>query len=475
MQFYDESQRILSTKKFNLRQWNTSDPLLKQIIETDGRANPKDDVSILGIKWNSADDVLQAKQLRAPSFGPLTSKRDIVAYCASLYDPLGYYSPIQVRAKLIIQQLWLTNHSWDKPIESELLPIWQNTAEDLRTITDYKMNRKYFADKPTNVETHTFTDASTKAYGAAVYLVSDKESALAIAKTRIAPISKQKLTLPRLELMGVLIGTRLAQFVEHRYVNTTENPADLVTRGVSPTELIISKYWWQGPKWLTNKDNWPICDLFEPAKQKSNRHVKHNTTSEITSSESNVLHAVTTSPNFDRDEITAHFESATISEHFKVNSAEPKVIPKVASFNADAVFHIDSYRNLSHLMRVTAYVLRFIKVLKTRLNLNAPIVSDTENSAQKSTPDANEMITAEQLWIKSIKRQYYGELIDCLVKNNSHLGALRKQLKLFVDDNQLIRAGGRIQNANLPINTIHPLLLPGKHQYTTLVIRDAHV
>ena len=35
--------------------------------------------------------------------------------------------------------------------------------------------------------------------------------------------------------------------VTFRYVPTKENPADIATRGLTPTELSIAKLWWKSP------------------------------------------------------------------------------------------------------------------------------------------------------------------------------------------------------------------------------------
>ncbi len=35
-----------------------------------------------------------------------------------------------------------------------------------------------------------------------------------------------------------------------RHVRTEENPADLASKGVSPSDLIHSTLWWNGPPWL---------------------------------------------------------------------------------------------------------------------------------------------------------------------------------------------------------------------------------
>nr|CAI5826141.1 unnamed protein product [Callosobruchus analis] len=52
---------------------------------------------------------------------------------------------------------------------------------------------------------------------------------------------------------------RMTEFHQWRYVPTHLNPADLVSRGVTPHELINgSNLWWNGPTFLTeNSCNWP--------------------------------------------------------------------------------------------------------------------------------------------------------------------------------------------------------------------------
>ena len=38
--------------------------------------------------------------------------------------------------------------------------------------------------------------------------------------------------------------------MQWRHVPTTENPADVASRGVSPGALIGHSLWWKGPQWL---------------------------------------------------------------------------------------------------------------------------------------------------------------------------------------------------------------------------------
>ena len=44
-----------------------------------------------------------------------------------------------------------------------------------------------------------------------------------------------------------------------RHIPSEENPADLVTRGVTLSKLVSLNYWWQGPSFLVQDDSmWPI-------------------------------------------------------------------------------------------------------------------------------------------------------------------------------------------------------------------------
>lgn len=43
-----------------------------------------------------------------------------------------------------------------------------------------------------------------------------------------------------------------------------------------------------------------------------------------------------------------------------------------------------------------------------------------------------------------------------------------------MDDEGLLRVGGRITHSNLPADEMHPILLPGKHHVAVLLIRHHH-
>ncbi|VDI73295.1 Hypothetical predicted protein [Mytilus galloprovincialis] len=62
--------------------------------------------------------------------------------------------------------------------------------------------------------------------------------------------------------LNVFVKNRIAEIKAHKdvkfmYVNTMENPADVATRGTTASKLKNDSLWWHGPKWLNyDTQNW---------------------------------------------------------------------------------------------------------------------------------------------------------------------------------------------------------------------------
>lgn len=128
---------------------------------------------------------------------------------------LTHLSPVTIKAKLFVHELWQRNVEWDELLPPELVTIWLNIAKAIQDITTTSLSRYPFSPQninPSSIQLHVFADASTKAYGAVSYLSNGTEVSIVIAKSRVAPLKKLKL--PQLELVTALTGTRLANFVQ---------------------------------------------------------------------------------------------------------------------------------------------------------------------------------------------------------------------------------------------------------------------
>ena len=251
------------------------------------------------------DQLSLIPKMTEPMVSKLITKREVLQESSKVFDPMGFATPVTIRSKLLMQKLWKTQIDWDVPLEADLSNEWMSITQDMNQLHNIFINRRYTPRTfdHTKVELHTFTDASTKAYGAITFFNSDGHVTSIMAKARVAPLKST--TLPRLELMAAVTGARITKFVmtslnlksirtyvwtdsqivlywtqsskklppfvahcveeihqlipmaSWKYCPTNENPADLLTRGLSYDQLASSKLWWHGPDWLPHQDKWP--------------------------------------------------------------------------------------------------------------------------------------------------------------------------------------------------------------------------
>lgn len=309
LQYYTQARKILGQANFNLRLWSSNSNSLQKVTTEDKTIDPNTSVGILGLRWNTATDTLSLAPKVLPS-ASFISKCDVLQSSSQIYDPLGWATPVTIKAKILLQEVWQRKTSWDDPLDSDLHNKWLSLREDFLTLPSLTIPRAYFSPSLTSAQIsniYIFTDASTKAYGAVVYLSKANQTCLAMSKSRVAPV--KSVTLPKLELMAAVMGTRLAKFIQssitrhrhdppirihlwtdsqivlhwinknnssktfisHRvteivksfpvsmwsYTPSADNPADLLTTGVSTQQLLSSELWLHGPHWLPNEPNWP--------------------------------------------------------------------------------------------------------------------------------------------------------------------------------------------------------------------------
>ncbi|CAH2020014.1 unnamed protein product, partial [Acanthoscelides obtectus] len=275
----------------------------------------KDDLTskTLGLVWRPESDILTYKIHSETNHTANITKRQILSKISTIFDPLGLLSPCVIKAKVLLQSLWAESIAWDTPLPVDMRKSWLSLAEDLNILNKLIINRKVVCDKATAISMHAFADASEKSYGACVYIVSENASGnktanLLCAKSKVAPIKSQ--SMPRLELCAALVASqliakisksidtsfssihcwtdstivlgwlksnpstlkpfvanrvseiqRLTESIEWHHVSTLDNPADIVSRGLSPSSLMHSKLWFHGPDWLLYLDQWPTSPI----------------------------------------------------------------------------------------------------------------------------------------------------------------------------------------------------------------------
>ena len=136
------------------------------------------------------------------------TKRGILHYTSSIFDPLGILLPIILELKLIIQSLWKEKIDWDQEMPYNLKNCFERWKENLKNWNAVEIPRWYYLDKNNDTELHIFTIASVSAYGAVVYFrckyQSKFECSFIVSKARLAPMNKKQLTILCLQLQAAV-------------------------------------------------------------------------------------------------------------------------------------------------------------------------------------------------------------------------------------------------------------------------------
>ena len=306
LKYFTESRSLMSNAGMNLRAWTSNSEELRTQADLDGALDSDVNVRILGLRWDPTKDEMSFAERNIPMLDVVT-KRTILRYSSQIYDPLGLLSPVTVRAKILLQELWTDKYDWDTPLPDHICETRNQLAWSFNKVTETKFARQYLPSTSHGSETslHAFVDASVKSYGAAAYLCDQTQARLVMAKNRVAPL--KSLTLLQLELMAALAGARLSshiletlptltvtfwsdsQIVLHcltttkalkrfvrsrveeikqltnrlpwRYCVTDDNPADLLTRGISAQAYLGNQLWDAGPAWLPNREKRPTWEF----------------------------------------------------------------------------------------------------------------------------------------------------------------------------------------------------------------------
>lgn len=310
----DEIINLLSQGGFTIRQWASNNKgIINDLADNMLHANftVKIDRSLktLGITWNTHTDKICYSIQPTKIIEGLT-KRSILSEIAKIFDPLGLLGPVVLYAKKLMQDVWRCGVQWDESVPQSIHTEWSEFARQLELMNQVCFDRRLLIDNYQDVQLHGFCDASNIGYGACLYVRSRGKQGnvinrLLCAKSRIAPL--KTITIPRLELCGALLLTRLyreandalgitpnktilwcdstivlhwlktsphllktyvatrvaeiQEFIgvnEWRHVRSEDNPADAISRGQLPHVLLRNQTWFTGPSWLIKDDNeWP--------------------------------------------------------------------------------------------------------------------------------------------------------------------------------------------------------------------------
>ncbi|RVE40250.1 hypothetical protein evm_015100 [Chilo suppressalis] len=458
----------------NLRKWSANNNDLVTDLDSNQIDAPfqfkcSDSRKTLGLQWQPATDTFTF-QNKLDCDKQCCTKRQLLSDISKVFDPLGWITPVTVKAKLLFQRAWSSGTSWDSNLPVQIQNEWEQLRNDFKNINKISIPR-YIGNIQGAYQIYGFCDASEKAFACVVYIVTQNDKGeftpvLVTAKTRLAPLNKQ-ISLPRLELCGalplaqliskvkdsykladdlqntfawtdsmVVLGwihgdiSRWKQFVANRisqiikivppsqwlHVRSEDNPADCASRGLTVTSLLEHNLWWQGPKWITNhKNSYDQSEYEQP-------------TLELKNSKSSV--------------------NAALYEQ------QLTLFDKLLADN----------NSITKTVRIIAWISRSIAQLRNRSgNINNYLLSAELNEAYF-------------IIIKYIQaNEFETDLIN--LKNKGHVQHKSKIAPLhpFLDDHGIIRVGGRLNYSNLNSSAKHPVILSSHSRFTDLIVEQAHL
>ncbi|XP_011860341.1 PREDICTED: uncharacterized protein LOC105557650 [Vollenhovia emeryi] len=460
----DELIELLKLGSFELSKWASNCPeLLQNIRDRDSESialHDETDSSILDIHWNHIEDALHFAYDSTSSSGTV-SKRAILSEVSRLFDPLGLLGPVIVIAKLILQNLWKAGIHWDESVPQELHTSWLKLKSQLPVVNQLQITRciKFHPD-PQFAQLHGFCDASQNAYGACIYVHTKLEtgeyrSELLCSKSCVAPL--KAVSLPRLELLAAVLLAQLitkvrnsldspvqaflwsdstitlnwiasssrnwSVFVANRIGEVQRltqirdwpspyNPADILSRGLYPRDLVASSMWWHGPTFLQLHENhWPSGSFA--------------------------------------------CSSDDLPEQRKI--AATVVKPEQCIVNE----LLNKYSGLSKILRIVAYCRRMLR--------KQPI-------APTNVISSVEISLAMEAVCRAVQKQVFPNEYAALKRGtNINTSSRLLSLSPFIDKNDLIRVEGRLKNSDLDFCVRHPILLPRNHDLTRKLIRHEHI
>jgi len=215
--------QVLSTELnkvgFSLRKWcSNSEAVLSKMFNSESQSNymlsisDKETISTLGLVWQPRLDCF--KFIFKPWSQPLQhTKRSLLSDINWVFDPVGFVSPVLIRGKVFLQQLWALKLSWDTPLPPEMQEKWIQFYASLKSLEQLLIPRHVPFSNSDSVQLHGFCDASQNAYGACIYILSTitGQSQLYCSKSRVAPLRAS--TIPWLELCGALLLAELVRMV----------------------------------------------------------------------------------------------------------------------------------------------------------------------------------------------------------------------------------------------------------------------
>ncbi|XP_036149076.1 uncharacterized protein LOC118647744 [Monomorium pharaonis] len=454
----DEIIALLNAGGINIRQWASNDKravhdLMDNALHANFVFDKDPSLRTLGIIWSAGEDRIRYS-VREIKITKNLTKRIILAEISKIYDPLGLLGPVILYAKKLMQDVWRSQLKWDESLPQSIYTAWTEFARQLELLNHASFDRRVLTANPQDIQIHGFCDASMNGYGACIYIRAVKNERVIVnllcAKSRVAPL--KTITIPRLELNGAVLLVRLYREAA-RALNI--KPAKTIFWSDS---TIVLQWIRTSPHLLNTFVANRVTEIQDVKNPHEWRHVRTRDNPADALSRGQLPHEFSRNQQwFEGPEWLRRNENEWPND--VIQSVELPELRKTAclitmSTEPDLFGKYSSYVKLT---RIMAYCRRF-----------------RPNNAYNGPLCLTEIDEAEKHILKIIQASRFPNEIKELKRTNIATRGRIVNLNPFLDNEGILRVGGRLRMSDMTYAQKHPILIPSRHHVTDLIIREIH-
>ncbi|XP_070067147.1 uncharacterized protein [Drosophila virilis] len=229
IQLAETVKRIHASGGFEMRRWTSN---LKQVIQA-----LEDDCEELDKRISAQDEAQEKASKERPT------KRRVLSVIISIFDPLGLLGFLNIRGKIILQNIWRSNIGWDDDLTNEDEADWQHWLDLLSNLNAVRIPRcMKWVSRAQAAQMHTFVDANSK--DVLYWIRSDARKFQQFIALRIGEILEE------------------SDVDSWRWVQSAQNVADDGTKWTKTPEIHGSTRWFNGPPFLyLEESQWPQSEI----------------------------------------------------------------------------------------------------------------------------------------------------------------------------------------------------------------------
>ena len=473
------TQSMLATANLRLHKIALNDPKVTEAFPSSDRAtdccnldlneNTKHVQRSLGVFWELKSDTFsfKASQERKPF-----TRRGVLSVVNSLFDPLGIAAPVVIKGKMLLRQISChlkKSHAgeWGQLLPSEFYPSWMEWCSSLLALQEATVPRCYSTiplHKTSLIELHIFCDASELAIAAVSYLRSVDDAGIVtvsfvFGKAKLAP--SHATTMPRLELCAAVLAVEIADLIQRERVFP---PCSIIYH--SDSKVVLGYIRNETRRFYVYVSNW-VEIIRRSSSSEDWRYVPTHLNPADCATRSVKATELTTrqwlkGPNFLRD--GNELVTPEVDDSVEITTEDPEVRPVVKAFATEKstkrVVESTRFARFSSWPNLVAGLVMLISKAQSLKCAKDPNATNLENNLSDKLGSAvSTRRKAEHLVIRSVQHEFFAKEIQLITKQKLLAkGSPLTKLNSIIDENGLLRVGGRLSRADLSDTERHPLI-----------------